>query len=181
MESPSPAEWKYIRVLEQKIREGVPLTPVEFARSLGLAGTSSFKRYHTLKRLLNLYGWFSSPSRMRGEFPSLLSEITESGLEAFESYEEKVSDLQAQHRGERSKLAERISELEAEVQRLQAVLTYVVARFVGNDVSRVKELEELIQSWHVSVGEDPEDQRTDSRAIEELFALAGLRGMVDPS
>lgn len=61
-----PRERELIKQLELFQRQGVPLTPTAFCERVGLAGTSSIRRYRVLKQMLNDYGWVTQSDKMRG-------------------------------------------------------------------------------------------------------------------
>jgi hypothetical protein len=173
------AEFRHIRALEAVIRDGRPMTPVEFARRQGLSGTSSFKRYPTLKRILNLYGWLSAPEKMRGPFPSLIDEFAGEALAANEDLRARLAAQIEAHAAERSTLQARIEDLEAQNDRLKGLLSYTIAHFVGNDMERGTEIEAKIRHWARQLGADPEQQQIVSHAIDRLFASVGIRGILD--
>ena len=173
------AELKYIRAVEAVIREGRPMTPVEFARSQGLSGTSSFKRYPILKRILNLYGWLSAPDKMRGPFPSLIDELAGETLAAYDEILDRVEALEKARATERSELEARIDLLEAENDRLKGVLSYTIAHFVGRSMERGNEIEAKLRHWARELGADPEQPQSVSRAIDRLFKSVGIGGVLD--
>lgn len=166
-------ERNYLRELEQFRREGVPLTPTDFCREVGLAGSSSIRRYRVLKAALNEYGWRTAPDRMRGPQASLLAAVDLGSDPQIAALEEKVGRLESElHKKEN--LRTELQLREAEVNSLKGILMSFVAHFSRDDVHRARDIESVLFALlreHLPEGAVPDIVLGDSATEDAIRKL----------
>jgi hypothetical protein len=134
------AERGYLQRLEDFQRRDVPLTPSDFARVVGVADTTSFKRFRVLKQALNEYGWQTRPDRMRGSRPSLLQKVEIGPDPRVERLEAEIQRLQAEL-SEATRLVAVIADRDEEIAVLRGLLMATLTHFASSDMSRAREIE----------------------------------------
>jgi len=176
----TPREYELLKKLEQFRRDGVALTPAKFCEEMGLAGTSSIKRFSALKAALNLYGWQTSPDKMRGTRPTLLEPApigedprVERLQREVEALKEKLASLEG--------LKDEIKEKDRRIDRFRGVHMALLAHHVRSDARRAIDVERrLLELTREVAGADgvPENP-PGSSGIEDVLREAARRSEAD--
>jgi hypothetical protein len=170
-------ERRLLERLETFRRRGVPLLPSDFASKVGLAGTSSLKRYIVLKAALHEYGWQSAPARMRGNRPSLLTQ-----LQLGPSAEtEKIAKDLARARAELEEVAEQKDMLQRELEgqqkqtkELKGVLMATINLLTGSDVEMARRLDAKLLDMIRGGTETEESNSALNRTIIDIRSRRGV-------
>lgn len=153
-------ERELIRLLELYKRQGVPLTPTVFCKKVGLAGTSSIKRYKVLKSMLNEYSWQTNAEKMRGHRGHQATvEIEHLDDPRVERLEAKILRLEDALKAAGDVKGE-LSRCRTQLQQVRGVLMALVAEITGASPGRAQEVEArlLELAWaHASVCEPTGD------------------------
>lgn len=153
-------ERELIRQLELYKRQGVPLTPTDFCKKVGLAGTGSIKRYKVLKAMLNEYGWQTNAERMRGyRGHQATVEVANLDDPRVERLEAKILRLEDALKAA-EEVKEELSGCRTQLQQTRGVLMALVAEITGASPGRAQEVEArlLELAWtHASVSKPTGD------------------------